>query len=191
MTATTTRKPANKPAAKGRDSVLSLIARVATALGKETRKSLEETEPAHAAYVKANEDRQQAMRHAWTNAYMASHLNVSTDIADTLRAAPRFGAKAKTVDGKTIKPRTREQQQAYDRARKLFSFHISRDDKRIGAGASAPKVRKDRQVQAAIEGVCAKVFAKGLTVQALETLRDQIALMIPEVRKAEKEAAAA
>lgn len=163
-------------------NIRSVLTRVATALGKESRKSLAETEGAHAAYIKAKPDVQKEMRHVWVNAYMAAHLNVSIDIADTLRQAPRLGAKAK--DG--VKPRDRTQQQAYDRARKLFSFHISRDDSRgkPGAGRGEPVVI-DTDFAQSVRKFCSKQF-EAVNAQTLEWVAAQIAAMAKVLAKQEK-----
>lgn len=134
MTAATATRKTN-PNAK----TLSAMAKIARDLGREGRKTLKDTEAAHALYAKSNDDYQQEMRHIWVNEYMAGQLGVTNDEADLLRRAPRLGAKGPStvkIDGDeyTLEPRDREQQQAYDRARKMFDFHIARTDKRGSAG---------------------------------------------------------
>lgn len=166
-------------------NVMTVLARVARSLGKEARKSLTETEGAHKAYTKATPDQQQAMRHVWVAEFMAAHLNIRNDEADLLRQAPRLGAKAKTVkiDGEevTLEPRTQVQQQAYDRARKLFAFHISRDDNRLGAG-KGKKVKARSEVQTALTALCNKVFEDGLTKDALLVIAEQAKLMASKMK---------
>lgn len=195
MAATTTRKASTsnaKAPAKGKAKADNVFSKLGRAHGAETRVSLSESEAAHTAYAKANDKAQQAARHDYVNAFLAAHLSVSPDIADTLRQAPRFGAKDKVDGDKTIKARTKVQQQAYDRARKWFGFHIARDDNRLNGGGNKPaKVRADLEVQAAIQRLCSNLFRDGLTVLALDTVRDQIAAMRPAIVKAEKDAAKA
>lgn len=167
-------------------NVMTVLARVAKAMGKETRKTLEETEPAHKAYVKAAKEQQQEMRHVWVNEFMASALNIRNDEADLLRQAPREGAKeAKTVKVDDVEhvlaPRTHAQQQAYDRARKMFAFHIARDDSRIGAG-KGKKVKADTEVQNALTALCNKIFEDGVTKATLKVVIEQASAMAAKMK---------
>lgn len=166
-------------------NVMTQIAQIARSLGKESRKTLKDTQAAHATYVKADEKQKQAMRHVWVTEFMAAHLEIRNDVADQRRQAPRLGAKKPgkiTVDGEeiTLQPRDRQEQQAYDRARKMFSFHISRDTK--AAERAQRKVRADGDIQDAITRLCRNVFQNGLTKEALETLIDQARLMASQMK---------
>ena len=136
--ATATRKTSNKVKAEARDIVRTAasgnVFNFAKSLGVSQRKTLQDSEKLHKAYAKASEERQAQMKIEFITGYMAGQLGVSKDVAETLASAPRSGADDKVVDGKTIKARTQPQQQAYDRARKQFSFHITREDSRLANG---------------------------------------------------------
>lgn len=168
---------------KSTSNTMTLIAKVARTLGASGRKTLAETESSHRDYLKASEEKQQAMRHVWVAEYMAAYLNIRNDEADNLRQAPRFGVKeAKTVkiddEAVTLEPRTKVQQQAYDRARKQFDFHIRREGTQGGTTkGKAKKTKIDKPAEAAIVAMCGKLFNDGATKETLKFIAEQAAAL--------------
>lgn len=99
----------------------------AKTLGGAHRKTLAESEDLHKSYLKLPEQGKLTMKIEFMAGYVCGYLGCSRDMAETvITGRVRLGAQA----GPNKPPRTREQQQAYDAARKMFGFHISRDDSR-------------------------------------------------------------
>lgn len=116
-----------KQAQEKEEAPVSLAFVFARNLGQAHRKSLAESEELHKSYMKMNDSAQRALKLEFMIGYVIGVLGIVRDAAETIiNGRVRYGATP------TIrKPaRTKEQQQAYDAARKMFSFHISRDDKR-------------------------------------------------------------
>ena len=157
MTATTkTRKPvasaAREAVGRARDASNDPVFNFAVGLAKTLKTTLEQSESAHKAWKSAGAkdgketEKQKAIRLSFIYGYIAGSLNTTREVAESIVAAPRFGAKAKKdkKTGAVTKARTQDQQQAYDRARKQFGFHVSRLDNRLDRGqAKLPKLSKD------------------------------------------------
>jgi hypothetical protein len=107
----------------------------ARGLGSTHRKSLTESEELHKSYVKMNETEKRITKAEFMVGYMSGVLNQMREVAETIiTGRVRFGAQA-TLS----KPaRTKEQQNAYDAARKMFGYHIARDDSRIKLQTAQP-----------------------------------------------------
>lgn len=193
MTATTTRKTrvakaaASQAVNKARATAGNAVYALGVRVGSGTRKTLAETEDQHKVWAKAGKAGKAEMEKQFTVGVIAGLHSCTKDQAETIFAGSRPGTK-KPKENQIV--RSAAQQRVYDAARKQCSFHLTRLDKRGSKGA-APKARSDMEVQGLIAALCGKVYAEGVSVTTLEALRDQIALMIPRVRKEAATAAAA
>lgn len=97
-------------------------------LGAQTRKTLAESEELHKAYLRLNDADRRSNKLDFMTGYVMGVLSIQQDMAETVIVGRvRYGANPQPA-----KPaRTKEQQNAFDAARKMFSFHIARDDKRV------------------------------------------------------------
>lgn len=100
------------------------MTQIAKALGNNDRISREAMLPIHQAYTKADAAQQKQMREDWTVAYIEGNLSLTTLQAAKIAAQPRTERKP-------------AHQQAYDRARQQFKYHVVRDDKK-GSNKAEP-----------------------------------------------------
>lgn len=191
MATTTKTRRANKTQAAAaakqavntaRDS--NAVYTLGVSVGAGTRKTLESTAQIHATWKRASAEAKKALETAFTMGVLAGLRQCSKGEAETIVKGSRPGTKKPRENSIVRSP---EQQRQYDAARKQTAFHVRRDVKGANNKPTA-KARNDRALQGEIAGLCGKVFADGLTVLALETLRDQITLMIPQVRRDAKAA---
>lgn len=122
----------------GEDTPTASVFVFARNLGNSQRKCLADSEPLAKAYAKASEAAQKAMRFEFLIGFVTGALNTNRDSAETIiEGRVRFGANPQPK-----KPaRTKDQQQAFDSARKMFSFHIARTDSRLSLVRQVPRIR--------------------------------------------------
>lgn len=122
------------------ETPLRAVFSFARSLGAAHRKTLQESEDLHKSYVKMSDAEKRVTRAEFMIGYMSGVLNQMREVVETIiTGRVRFGATP-TLS----KPaRTKEQQQAYDAARKMFSYHIARDDSRTqSANVAQPQKRR-------------------------------------------------
>lgn len=154
-------------------------------LGSSNRKTLEESEPLHKAWHQLSDVGKRAMRIEFLIGYITGILGSNREASETIiNGRVRLGAKATP----TKPARTREQQRAYDAGRKMFDFHISREDKRVVARKEpAKQVRLSAAFkEAAVEFVGTffeEVNAQSIAevIRMLEAMRQRIDKILPEV----------
>jgi hypothetical protein len=158
----------------------SVIFMFARTLGSTHRKTLAESEELHKAFVKASDANKRIMRHEFLIGLVCGYMSVPRDTAETvINGRVRYGAQPTLV-----KPaRTKDQQNAYDAARKLFSFHISRDDKRIAPPRK--QIRLSKPFKDAAIAFVGEFFEEvnaaslGEVISMLQALRKRIDKVIP------------
>lgn len=106
-------------------NVLTLT-QIAFELGAYDRITKESTKPLHAAYAKAQEADQKAMRTNWILGYMAGNLDLSYSRAEALLA------------DHTVRELSATQRKAYDRARQQFKYHVERPTPMENSPQGAP-----------------------------------------------------
>lgn len=107
-------------------------------LGSTHRKTLSDSDELHKNYMKVSDAAKRAIKLEFLIGYVTGYLGVARDTAETIiNGRVRFGAQATSE-----KPvRSKEQQNAFDAARKMFSFHIERNDKRVVRRETIKQVR--------------------------------------------------
>ena len=130
-------------------SQLLTIAQFANLLGQQYRKTLEASEPFHKLYGAATPEDQREMRDTWILNHM---LGQGLDKAAAIMERSRPGSAGKC--------RTKAEQQAYDRARTDFGYHVVRAKKSSAKAESAKaptKVRVTREERAAWDAFVERV----------------------------------
>lgn len=138
----------------------------AKGLGTNHRKTLTESLELHHNYLKASDAAQRAIKLEFLLGYVMGMLNVNRDQAEVIiDKKVRFGANP----GPDRPARSKEQQQAYDAARKMFSFHISRDDKRVIRREAVKQVRLSSEFKEAAQEFVT-TFYEEVSPEAIEEL---------------------
>lgn len=200
MATSTATKRASKVESKTTEPPMSLVFVFARNLGAAQRKTLDDSEELHATWNKLKDVDKAKMKLEFMIGYITGILGAQRDSAETvINGRVRFGAKPSPS-----KPaRTQEQQRAYDAGRKMFSFHISRDDKRVVERKEQPQIKLSQEFkEAAVTFVgqfYEEVNAASIAdmIKRLRALQKRIDKVLPEVtqdgekvtKKAKKEAA--
>lgn len=163
---------------------VSAIFMFARNLGATTRKTLNDSEELHKSWLKSSDSGRRMINQEFLIGYITGYLASNREVAETIiNGRVRFGAQPTPK-----KPaRTQEQQRAYDAARKMFAFHISRDDRRVRERAAVKQVKLSAQFkEAAVEFV--QMFYEEVTVEALDDIiarlkafRQRFSKIMPEL----------
>jgi hypothetical protein len=153
-------------------------------LGAANRKTLADSEELHQNWLKLKDSGKQAMRLEFMIGYITGILGQARDAAETvINGRVRLGAKPTPS-----KPaRTPEQQRAYDAARKMFSFHISRDDKRVVERTQAPQIKLSADFKEAAVAFVGQFYEEvnaasiADMIKRLRALQKRIDKVLPEV----------
>jgi len=135
-------------------------------VGASTRQTLQDSQPYHEAYLKIAKDKEavKGMRDEWYIGSVAGVLGVTLEVAETICKYERLGAKPK----KGVKARDKDQQRAYDRARFLFKFHVTREVATSKSGVKAAKIElTEEDAKQCLAAVKAAGFAD-VTVENVE-----------------------
>lgn len=180
-------KTANKKeVAVAEDAQQYTVFAFARNLGSATRKTLADSEELHKAYMKGSNATKLSMRLEFMIGYVAGASNVQRDTAETIiNGRVRFGAQPTL----TKPARSKDQQQVYDAARKMFSFHISRDDKRVVQRMK--QIRLSKPFKEAAIAFVGEFFEEvnaasiGEVIVMLQALKKRLDKVIPELDHAE------
>jgi hypothetical protein len=155
----------------------------ARTMGANARKTLQDSEELHKTFVKGNDQVKRSMRLEFMIGYVTGYLNSQRDTSETvINGRVRFGAKPTL----TKPARTKEQQQAYDAARKMFAFHIARDDARVVARVKAKQIRLSKEFKQAAVGFVGAFFEEvnaasiGEVIVMLQALKKRIGKAVAE-----------
>lgn len=154
-------------------------------LGTANRKTLEESEPLHKNWLNQSDQGKKQMRLEFMVGYVTGILGSNREASETIiNGRVRYGAKPTP----SRPARTREQQRAFDAGRKMFAFHISREDKRVVERMQpAKQIRLSAAFkEAAVEFVGTfyeEVNAQSIAevIKMLEAVKQRIDKILPEV----------
>ena len=151
-------------------------------LGTAHRRTLVESEPLHKSWVKCGPDKQATMKFEFLIGYISGVLGSERDAAETIIGGRvRYGANPQP--GKPA--RTKPQQQAYDAARKMFAFHISREDRKVKDAVEVKKIRLSSEFKVEAAGFIGKFFeevnAESISevIKMLQALKQRITKVLP------------
>jgi hypothetical protein len=172
-----------RSAAVNEETQVASIFSFARNLGAAHRKTLQDSEDLHKSYTKMSDANKRVLRLEFMIGYVTGVINSQRDTAETIiNGRVRFGAKPTL-----IKPaRTKEQQQAYDAARKMFAFHIARDDARVVARVKAKQIRLSKSFKEAAVGFVGAFFEEvnaasiGEVIVMLQALKKRIGKAVAE-----------
>jgi hypothetical protein len=178
-------KRANRMTVKdAAEAPVSTVFAFARNLGSSNRRTLADSEELHKSWLKLSDSAKKTMKLEFMIGYVTGILESNREAAETIiNGRVRMGAKPTP----SRPARTAEQQRAYDAARKMFSFHISRDDRRVVERTKPQQVKLSAEFKESAVAFVSQFYEEvnaisiGEVIKRLQALKQRIDKVLPEV----------